>query len=172
MTRNDKKRVESFRQKNAIKTMYYTRYFLVRYVVTFFFFINLYWAVSLYLLHTLASIILPILLGLFAGVAMWEQYQMFTTEQPKAKYSKAFFKTIIAVNGCLGLLTLAGQSRVLFPFFNETFSTRLFIVGILIIGALLSFWMLVKISRIDANKDRQYVRINRYLASLNLSKHY
>ncbi|WP_245871486.1 hypothetical protein [Streptococcus penaeicida] len=46
------------------------------------------------------------------------------------------------------------------------------ILSLLAAGALLAFWMLVKINRIDTNKDKQYVRINRYLESLNLSKHY
>lgn len=172
MTNKEMERVESLRKTNAIKTMYYTRYFMVRYVVTLFFFVNLYWGVTLYLSNAISAMLVPITLGIFAAFGMWEQFRMYTTEQKEAKKTKLFFKTTIAANSCLALLTLVGQSQMLYPFFNQNFSTRMFILGILALGALLSFWMLVKISRIDTNKDRQFVRINRYLASLNLSKHY
>ena len=172
MTKKEMERVESLRKTNAIKTMYYTRYFMVRYVVTFFFFVNLYWGVTLYLSNATSAMLLPIGLGIFAGLGMWEQFRMYTTVQKEAKKSKLLFKATIAANSCLALLTLVGQSQLLYPFFNENLSTRLFILGILVLGILISFWMLVKISRIDTNKDRQFVRINRYLASLNLSKHY
>lgn len=104
MNRAEKERVETLRKTNAIKTMYYTRYFMVRYVVTFFFFVNLYWAIMLYLSKASAVAFLPILLGAFAGFAMWEQFRMFTTEQKEAKVSKLFFKTTIAVNSCLMIL--------------------------------------------------------------------
>ncbi|MCK1247664.1 hypothetical protein MX059_02645 [Streptococcus uberis] len=172
MNRAEKERVETLRKTNVIKTMYYTRYFMVRYVVTFFFFVNLYWAIMLYLSKASAVAFLPILLGAFAGFAMWEQFRMFTTEQKEAKVSKLFFKTTIAVNSCLMILALTGQSHFLYPFFNESQASLIVIITLLTIGMLLSLWMLVKIYRIDANKDRQYVRINRYLASLKLGKHY
>ncbi|MGT2958721.1 hypothetical protein A9Q68_04465 [Streptococcus bovimastitidis] len=168
----DKAKVEELRKTNAIKSMYYTRYFMVRYVVTFFVFANLYWGILLYLSKASATVVAPVLLGLFAALAMWEQYRMFTIEQKEAKFSKAFFKTTIAVNSCLAIMTLAGQSASLYPFFNTSFASKMVILSLLAAGALLAFWMLVKINRIDTNKDKQYVRINRYLESLNLSKHY
>lgn len=171
MNRAEKERVEALRQTNAIKTMYYTRYFMVRYVVTFFFFVNLYWAMMLYLSKVSAVAFLPVLLVAFAGFAMWEQFRMFTTEQKEAKVSKLFFKTTIAVNSCLAIMTIAGQSINLYPFLNTSFASKMVILSLLAVGVVLSFWMLIKINRLDTNKDKQYVRINRYLESLNLSKH-
>lgn len=81
MNRAEKERVETLRKTNAIKTMYYTRYFMVRYVVTFFFFVNLYWAIMLYLSKATSAMLLLIGLGIFAGLGMWKQFRMYTTEQ-------------------------------------------------------------------------------------------
>ena len=43
LTEKEKRELDATRRENGIKNMYYTRYFLIRYVVAFFFFINLYW---------------------------------------------------------------------------------------------------------------------------------
>lgn len=168
----EKEKMESLRQTSALKTMYYTRYFMIRYVVTFFFFANLYWVIMLYLSKTSAIVFIPVLLGIFAFLAIWEQFKMYSTDQKKATVTKTFFKTTIAVNSCLLVMTLAGQSYILYPFLNTSFASRMVISSLLAVGILLSFWMLVKINRINANKDSQYARINRYLASLKPSKHY
>ncbi|VTS16797.1 membrane protein [Streptococcus pseudoporcinus] len=68
----EKEKMESLRQTSALKTMYYTRYFMIRYVVTFFFFANLYWVIMLYLSKTSAIVFIPVLLGIFAFLAIWE----------------------------------------------------------------------------------------------------
>ena len=43
MTEKEKQELEARRKEAAIKNMYYTRYFSVRYATAFFFFANLYW---------------------------------------------------------------------------------------------------------------------------------
>lgn len=164
--------MENLRQTNAIKTMYYTRYFLVRYVITFYFFINLYWALTLYLSHALIAMMLPVFLGVIGIAAMWEQFRMFTTKQAEAKISKLFFRLAVAVNSCLIFATLVGKSSFFYPFFNNSFDSKMFILSMLGFGIVLAIWMLHKINQIDGNKDRQFVRINRYIASLKPSKHY
>ena len=37
----------------------------------------------------------------------------------------------------------------------------------LLLGIMISSWMLVKIARINRNSDKQYYRIQKYLASIN-----
>ena len=51
LTEKEKRELDATRRENGIKNMYYTRYFLIRYVVAFFFFINLYW-IYLRISHT------------------------------------------------------------------------------------------------------------------------
>lgn len=172
MKASAKEKAEEQRQKNAIKTMYYTRYFLIRYVVTFFFFVNLYWALMQYLSNSVKGMFVPLALLLVGAIAMWEQFTMFTTEQPEAKMTKLFFKVTIIVNSFLVFATLFNQSFFLYPFFNETAKSKMVIIAIAGLGILLASLMLVKINRIDVNKDKQFARINRYEASLKPSKHY
>ncbi|SUN62369.1 membrane protein [Streptococcus dysgalactiae subsp. equisimilis] len=166
MTDKEKAKLEALRQENAIKNMYYTRYFLIRYVVTFFFFINLYWLLMLYLSSTFTTMVFPITLIGFSIYAMWEQARMYSKTQKKAKATSLLFKVQILANGVLSALFLIGKGNHLFPFFSETLNTQLFLIAILLLGSILAIWMLSKLHRIDKKTDKQYRRIENYLATV------
>lgn len=161
-----KDKVEELRQANAVKTMYYTRYFIVRYVVAFYFFINLYWTLMLYLTESYLPMVLPLSLGLFGAATVWEQFRMFTINQKTAQVSKAFFKVSFISNSILLALTVLSAHQAFYPFLNESLQARLTLIGFLVIGLVVSTLMLHKMSIIDNQKDRQYKRISRYLMSL------
>lgn len=166
MTDAEKQKLEALRQQGALKTMYYSRYFLVRYVVTFFLLVNVNWAVLLYTSKAYWSMLLPIVLIVVGFTAVWEQFKLYTVDQPEAKATKRFLKLTIAVNALMALLAVVGQQRLFYPFFKQGQQALLVILGIVGLGTLLALWMLHKISRIDQNIDKQYHRIKRYLASL------
>ncbi|MGG6796220.1 UNVERIFIED_CONTAM: hypothetical protein KB582_10570 [Streptococcus canis] len=168
MTDKEKVNLESLRQENAIKNMYYTRYFLIRYVVTFFFFINLYWLLMLYLSASFNVMVLPIILIGFSIYAMWEQARMYTKTQKKAKATSLLFKIQIFVNATLSLLIIFGWANYLLPFFSDMLTIQLFLIAMLLLGALLATWMLIKLHRIDKKTDKQYRRIEKYLATVKL----
>lgn len=92
MNRAEKERVETLRKTNAIKTMYYTRYFMVRYVVTFFFFVNLYWAIMLYLSKASAVAFLPILLELLQDLPCGNSLECLQQSKKKQKLANYFSK--------------------------------------------------------------------------------
>lgn len=168
MTDKEKAKLESLRQENAIKNMYYTRYFLIRYVVTFFFFINLYWLLMLYLSASFSVMVLPIILIGFSIYAMWEQARMYTKTQKKAKVTSLLFKVQILANVTLSLLITFGWASHLFPFFSDKLNTQLFLIAMLLLGVLLAACMLTKLHRIDKKTDKQYRRIENYLATVKL----
>lgn len=66
MTEKEKQELEARRKEAAIKNMYYTRYFSVRYATAFFFFANLYWMLMLYLSNASFVLLLPLLLTVIA----------------------------------------------------------------------------------------------------------
>lgn len=159
-------KMEALRQENAIKTMYYTRYFVVRYAVAFYFFANLYWALLLYLAEIYLPMVLPLTLLALGGLAMWEQFQMFTRDQKEARKTKLFFKATLFSNSLLLLLTALSSHQIFYPFMNGSLKARLVLAVFLAIGLGLAYGMLKKMSVIDSNKDRQHKRISRYLMSL------
>lgn len=167
LTDQEKQKIESLRKENGIKNMYYTRYFLIRYVVAFFFFANLYWVLMIFLSKPTISIIIPSLLASLGAVCMWEQSRMYTKEQKPAVKTHFYFVTILVVNSLLLVVTFLDQFQYFYPFLavNETAKTLL--ISILLIGNVIAAWMLVKLNRINQKTDRQYSRIKRYLHSIN-----
>ena len=118
MTEKEKQELEARRKEAAIKNMYYTRYFSVRYATAFFFFANLYWMLMLYLSNAGLLLLLPLLLTILAALAMWEQTRMYTVHQKEAILTRFFYNVSILANVVLLLLVFAGQYHFLFPFFS------------------------------------------------------
>lgn len=166
MTEQEKQELEERRKKAAIKNMYYTRYFLVRYATAFFFFVNLYWTLMLYLSNAHLVILLPLGAGLVAALAMWEQTRMFTVHQRDAKFTRFFYYFSVLLNALLIILVFTGQYRMFFPFFSSSSTTVIFLTVCLLAGILLSLLMLAKLNRIHHNADKQYQRIQKYIASI------
>lgn len=167
LTGQEKKKLDETRRENGIKNMYYTRYFLIRYVVAFFFFVNLYWILMFFSTDNVSFIVIPFFMAVFGAICMWEQSRMYSREQKPAVKTKLYFQLIIAVNIVLILATLFNQYHYFYPFLSESTTTQIFLIVMLLLGILMASWMLVKLGRINHNSDKQYYRIQQYLASLN-----
>ena len=163
MTDKEKQELEARRKESALKTMYYTRYFSVRYATAAFFFVNLYWTLMLYLSNARLAMMLPMAVALFAALAMWEQTRMYTRE---AKLTKLFYGISLSLNVLLILLVLLNRFSLLYPFFTARSATQVFLIMILLVGILLNLLMLAKLNRISHRADKQYQRIQKYMASL------
>ncbi|MBZ2155464.1 hypothetical protein K1I51_02180 [Streptococcus anginosus] len=166
MTEKEKQELEARRKETAIKNMYYTRYFSVRYVTAFFFFANLYWMLMLYLSNAGLVLLLPLLLTILAALAMWEQTRMYTVHQKEATLTRFFYNVSALANVLLLLLVFAGQYHFLFPFFSISTTTVTVLTVVLSLGLLLAILMLRKLSRIHHHTDKQYKRIQEYIATV------
>lgn len=167
LTEKEKRELDATRRENGIKNMYYTRYFLIRYVVSFFFFINLYWILMFLSASNFSLVIIPVLMAAFGAICMWEQSRMYSREQKPAIKTQFYFQIIIALNTILIIATVFKQYHSFYPFLSENGTTQVFLIVMLLLGIMISSWMLVKIARINRNSDKQYYRIQKYLASIN-----
>ena len=166
MTEKEKQELEVRRKEAAIKNMYYTRYFSVRYATAFFFFVNLYWVLMLYLSKAGLVLLLPLLLTVFAALAMWEQTRMYTVHQKEAILTRFFYNVSILANVLLLIIVFVGQYHFLFPFFSISTTTITVLTVVLSLGFLLAILMLRKLSRIHHHTDKQYKRIQEYIATV------
>ena len=167
LTEKEKRELDATRRENGIKNMYYTRYFLIRYVVAFFFFINLYWILMFLSASNFSLVIIPVLMAAFGAICMWEQSRMYSREQKPAVKTQFYFQTIITLNVILMVATLFNQYPYFYPFLSENGTTQIFLLVVLLLGIMIASWMLVKLGRINRNADKQYYRIQQYLASIN-----
>lgn len=165
MTDQEKAIIEERRKENAIKTLFYNRYFAIRYISAAYLFVNLYWAAVLYMTQDYLAMLVPVAMLVFAGLTMWEQFKMFTRNQEQAKITYRFYQTVIGVNAILALMTLTGQIGFLFPFLQDTQQSVIALLLIQGVGILLAVWILSKLNRINKNADKQYLRLKQYLAA-------
>lgn len=165
MTDQEKAIIEERRKENAIKTLFYNRYFAIRYLSAAYLFVNVYWAVVLYMTQDYLAMIFPLAMVVFAGLTMWEQFKMFSRDQKQAKLTRRFYQTVIVVNALLALLTIFGLTGFLFPFLLPSQKTMIALLFVQTVGVVVAFWILSRLNRINKKVDKQYIRLKNYLAT-------
>lgn len=120
----------------------------------------------LYLSNAGLLLLLPLLLTILAALAMWEQTRMYTVHQKEAILTRFFYNVSILANVVLLLLVFAGQYHFLFPFFSISTTTVTVLTVVLSLGLFLAILMLRKLSRIHHHTDKQYKRIQEYIATV------
>lgn len=167
MTEKEKQKLERNRREHAIKSLYYNRYLLVRYATALALFIYLHWTLQLYMAASSPYILaLPITLLLFSGLAMWEMAQMYTPNQPLPKITTLFYRGILGVNLLLIIVCLFQGSAVFFPLFHTSVRSLSIIVSAHLLASLGVIGILLRLKRIERQADRQFRRIENYLASI------
>lgn len=156
------------RKKFGIKTMYFNRYLLVRYVLALFFFSNLYWLLAL-LLSSSHLFFIPLILIVFLISSGIEQVKIFNAHTGNAIYTKLCFIIMFSTNIILILTTYFNFIFLnLYPFLVNKLSSKVLVSFILFIGIFLSYVVLKRLYKIKNNKDKQYKRIKQYEKAINL----
>jgi len=159
--------LEKQRKKQSIKTMYFNRYLLVRYVTALFFFTNLYWFISLVLSDSQLYFI-PFVLLLFIVASVVEQVKIYSSPTHHPKFTKYNFMALLATNViCIVPACFSSTFALIYPFLINQDDSRVFILTILISGILLSAFMLKRLHKISLNKDKHYGRIKSYEKVIN-----
>lgn len=149
--KQDLKKVEESRKKQSEETMSFNRFLLFRYVVAFFFFLNLYWLVLLIMSHKW-TLILPLGLLITVLPAVWEHFKKLHDTSNKLPFSKAYFWVQLAVNVCLLLSYFTPLFTSFYPFMSA--KGNLLMVGLLIVGILACLYMERRAAQIEHDRDR------------------
>ncbi|PYZ93367.1 hypothetical protein CR194_09265 [Salipaludibacillus keqinensis] len=165
--KNDERTVEKNKKELSLKSMYFNRYLLVRYVSAFFFFTNLYWFVSL-LMSQSALFLVPLTLLVVLIISIAEQVKMYSDHTNNPKYTRYCFQTLLGTNVLLILpVSFSSSFTHLYPFLIDETRSKLLIFFILITGILLSKHILNRLNQIRHNEDKHYKRIKQYEEVIN-----
>lgn len=167
MNYSERALLEKNRKEQSIKSMYYNRYLLVRYVTAIFFFTNIYWLISL-LMSDSSLYIVPLVLIIILLTSIAEQVKIYSSPTNNAIYTKYCFITLFFTNAVLILLTCFSSSFAqLYPFLVNQTKSKVFVLIILIAGMLLSALILYRLNKIKYNEDKHYQRIKEYEKVIN-----
>ncbi len=154
--------IKQNRERLSIKSMYFNRYLLVRYVSALFFFTNLYWLISLILCDS-SLYIIPLVLIIVLLFSIAEQVKIYSEHTNNARYTKYCFTILLFTNVVLIIPTrLSSSYSQLYPFLTDQTMSRILVLSILVTGILLSLLILYRLYRIRHNKDKHYDRIKKY----------
>lgn len=154
--------IERNRKNLSVKTMYFNRYLLVRYVSSLFFFTNLYWLILLGMSKS-SLFFIPVVLLIVFVVSAAEQVKIFSSHTNNAKYTKYYFYIQLVTNIILLFPTyLSSTFTIFYPFLIEKEQSKLFIIAILMIGIFLSAIIVKRLHSIQHNEDKQYECIKEY----------
>lgn len=152
----------------SLKTMYFNRYLLIRYILALFFFTNLYWFLSL-LLSDSSLFFIPALLLIFIIISTVEQTKILNNHTNNAVYTKNCFKLLFFTNICLIFTVYFDFTfQRLYPFLVDKIASKVSVLFVLLAGILLCFFTLQRLYKIKNNKDKQYKRIKEYEKILKL----
>ncbi|GGA92129.1 hypothetical protein [Ornithinibacillus halotolerans] len=158
---------EQNRKKLSVKTMYFNRYLLVRYVSALFFFTNLYWLISLVMSDS-SLFIIPLAVLIVFVIAAYEQVKLYSSHTNDAKLTKFSIMFQLITNIALLLPTYFSSTFTkLYPFLIDQVPSKLFVTFFLVIGILFSLILVKRLNKIKRNEDKHYQRIKEYEAIIN-----
>lgn len=152
----EKEQIAKIKHKDSIKYMYFSRYLMIRYIVTIFFFMNLMWLIVSVSYARVLAIIFSLIMGIYAAIASIEQLSKMHNRKKDIPITRVYFGIQALVNIILVVLMFFTPiRRSIFPFIINN-SILYFMFGFLLIGILLCVLCEYRIQQILEDKDKYY----------------
>lgn len=155
MNSTSKKKLQKSREETSLKTMYFNRFLLIRYITAILFFSNLYWFSALLISNKVATVVPGGMLICMSVVAL-EQFTFFNAPTDNAKKSIISYKIALIINAILMVAVISPLFSQLFPFLTNNMKSKMLILSIITIGIILCSICLERLQKIKDRKDKQY----------------
>lgn len=153
--KKEQAKIAKKKHEDSIRYMYFSRYLLIRYIITIFFFTNLMWLIIDVNYHSVLGIIVAAIITTYSGIASIEQLTKMHNRRREVPISKIYLEVQAVLNIILMILTFLPFGKHLFPFI-ENRSVMLFMLTLLLAGILLCVWGEYRIYQIMNNRDRYH----------------
>ena len=108
------------RHEDSIKYMYFSRYLLIRYIITIFFFTNLMWLIIDVNYHSVLGIIVSAIMTIYSGIASIEQLTKMHNRKREVPISKVYLEVQAALNLLFIILTFLPLGKYLYPIHRKS----------------------------------------------------
>ena len=161
MNSTSKKKLQKSREETSLKTMYFNRFLLIRYITAILFFSNLYWFSALLISNKIATVVPGVMLICMSVVAL-EQFTFFNENKKKKKKSIISYKIALIINAILMVAVISPLFSELFPFLINNMKSKMLILSIITIGIILCSICLKRLQKIKDRKDKQYKYVKQF----------
>ena len=152
-----REKTEAAKKKHeaSIKYLYFSRYLMIRYVVTIFLFSNLMWFIISAYYGSRVGIFAALIMDIYSAVASFEQLSKMHNRKRDIPITRVYLYVQLAFNIILGILLFTSLKKEIFPFIINQ-DTMYFMLGFLLIEIFLCLFWDFKINQLFKNKDRYY----------------
>jgi hypothetical protein len=149
---NPVKKIELKENKNKtrLKSFYFNRYLLIRYLTAGYFFMNLYWFILLVGFRKLTAFI-PLILLIYLTAVITEQVKQYNEPSNNLPYAKRFYWLQLEINLVLALITFTPIFSSFYPFVTDR--GRTLVLALILVGVLGCLVIEHQIYKISNNKD-------------------
>ncbi|MGT2948328.1 hypothetical protein [Streptococcus devriesei] len=161
----DSKKAENQQLKKTmtLKNNLFSRYLLFRYSLALFFFVNLYWILSL-VYRPSVYLILPVILLFLIIAACAEQFKLYGAKEVYLKHTERALKMQVIVELLLLAATMIPrQLPIAVPFFSDTMPAHIFFALLQFLGLVICWYNLKRIRQIKNNEDKFYHRFHNHI---------
>ena len=167
MNRMAKDNLDKSRKETSLKTLYFNRFLLIRYVTAVFFFTNVYWLCSLIISKNVGAVV-PGLTLVFIIRAVWEQCTMYSSHIDNARKTILTYKIMLIENIVYIAALFTPIFKKLYPFLVDNTKSHMFILFINVIGAVLCLISLNRLNKIKNQSDKQFKYIKQYKQNIKM----
>lgn len=145
------------KHEDSIKYLYFSRYLMIRYIVTILLFANLFWLVFTCPYKKILGIVIATIMTIYSAIAAIEQLTKMHNRKPAIPITRLFLWIQLILNIVLAITIFTPLKEELFPFIT-TNETNYLILTFLLIGAMICIFAEIRINNIMNGKDR-YLRV-------------
>lgn len=147
------------KHEDSIKYLYFSRYLMIRYIVTILLFANLFWLVFTCPYKKWVGIVVAAIMTIYSAIAAIEQLTKMHNRKPEIPITRLFLLVQLILNIILAISIFTPLRSELFPFIT-TNETNYLILAFLLLGAVMCIFAEIRINNIMNGKDR-YLRVIR-----------
>lgn len=143
----------------TLRSLYYNRYLMIRYLLVLFFFLNMEWAFMTWGTWVFAPAAMLIVMSIRP---LFEMFMMLGETDPDVKWTKIFYRIQFIVDAAMAVISLVVPPNEVLPLFANNLVTHIITFAIFAGLAGLAFLCIYRLQKIDMNIDKHYARIKQY----------
>lgn len=151
--RKEEQSIEAKKHDMSVRSMYFSRYMMIRYFSAAYIFANLFWLIFALCYKDILASVVALVMMVAVVAAIVEQLSKWHTKSTDMRYTKFFYILQLVMNVFFAITCYTPLGKVFFPFITtKDVANVIFTILLLGIGGCLI--ILKRISNIQSGRDR------------------
>ncbi|MBP2057363.1 ABC-type multidrug transport system permease subunit [Lactobacillus colini] len=150
---NKDQSIEAKKHEMSVRSMYFSRYMMIRYFSAAYTFVNLFWLIFALCYKDILASVIALVMMVSIAMAIVEQLSKWHTKSTDMRYTKFFYVLQLVMNVIFAIACYTPVGKAIFPFMTTNDVANI-IFTILLLGIGGCLIILKRISNIQSGRDR------------------